>query len=296
MPHGPLALDDDAAYLAWRADKLACAARRVDDLRVEVADVGALADAERRALMQRCATHNMVLYRSSRPVDREGLRRLGKALGLTRLDGNLCADDDRISAIRVMDSGRQAGYIPYTSRPLSWHTDGYYNPPGRRVRAWLLHCVRPAARGGENALLDPELAYIHLRDRDPALVAALMHPEAMTIPPNREAGEEIRGAQSGPVFSVDPETGHLHMRYTARKRNIVWRDDAATRAAVAALEDLLADGTAHVLRVRLAAGEGIISNNVLHNRSAFEDEPGRGRLLFRARYYDRIPPPGAPTA
>jgi alpha-ketoglutarate-dependent taurine dioxygenase len=230
-------------------------------------------------------------------VDKVGVARLGASLGLHRLDGNLCADGDGISAIQVRDQGRHTGYIPYSNRRLSWHTDGYYNPPERRVRAWLLHCVRPAASGGENALLDPELAYIRLRDRDPALVAALMHPRAMTIPANREGGEEWRGEQSGPVFVVDAESGHLHMRYTARKRNIAWRDDAATRAAVAALEALLEDDP-HVLRGRLEAGEGLVSNNVLHNRAGFEDDPasGRVRLLYRARYYDRILPADAHPA
>jgi hypothetical protein len=41
----------------------------------------------------------------------------------------------------------------------------------------LLHCVRPAASGGVNRLLDPELAYIALRDAVPALVRALMQPD-----------------------------------------------------------------------------------------------------------------------
>ena len=39
---------------------------------------------------------------------------------------------------------------------------------------------------------------------------------------------------------------------------------------------------------RLQAGEGLISNNVLHNRTAFSDKPGHNRLLYRARFFDRI--------
>jgi hypothetical protein len=78
------------------------------------------------------------------------------------------------------------------------------------------------------------------------------------------------------------------MRYSARRRNIQWRDDPLTRAAVACLTEFLADNDGPVLRYRLRPGEGLISNNVLHNRSAFEDEPGHRRLLYRARYYDRI--------
>jgi hypothetical protein len=34
-----------------------------------------------------------------------------------------------------------------------------------------------------------------------------------------------------------------------------------------------------------------VSNNVLHNRSAFSDPTGAGRLLLRARYLDRVQTP-----
>jgi hypothetical protein len=33
---------------------------------------------------------------------------------------------------------------------------------------------------------------------------------------------------------------------------------------------------------------GLLCNNVLHDRSAFSDDPSRPRLLYRARYLDRI--------
>jgi hypothetical protein len=42
----------------------------------------------------------------------------------------------------------------------------------------------------------------------------------------------------------------------------------------------------------LQPGWGLICNNVLHSRSRFSDgvepDPAQGRLLYRARYYDRI--------
>jgi hypothetical protein len=110
----------------------------------------------------------------------------------------------------------------------------------------------------------------------------------MTIPANHENGREIRPSRSGPVFSFDPATGALQMRFTARKKHIVWRDDATTRAAIAHLNALLADESGPVLHHRLRPGQGIISNNVLHNRDAFTDSPGRERLLYRARFFDRL--------
>ena len=90
------------------------------------------------------------------------------------------------------------------------------------------------------------------------------------------------------MFSVDGESGALHMRFSARARNIVWRDEVTTRAAVACLNELLADPQGPVIRCRLGAGQGIIGNNVLHDRTAFRDDGEGQRLVYRARFLDRI--------
>jgi hypothetical protein len=112
----------------------------------------------------------------------------------------------------------------------------------------------------------------------------------MTIPPNVENGVVIRPTQSGPVFSLNPADGSLHMRYTARTRSIAWRDDALTRAAVAALEALLNSDSPLILQHRMEAGEGVLCNNVLHTRTGFANNAATGeeRLVLRARYLDRI--------
>lgn len=288
----PFDLDQPALYARWREAKLRDYPRQAADLVVEVADPRALTAAEHAEIVRLCRKANMAVYASrlGATADKDIPCRLGEQLGLTHLDHNLLADDDAVTSLQVVSEKGRRGYIPYTNRRLLWHTDGYYNAPERRIRAFLLHCVSPAASGGENALLDPEIAYIQLRDQDAELIRALMDPQAMTIPANTEDGADGRSAQSGPVFAVDPETGCLHMRYTARTRSIIWKDDAATRAATAALERLLAGDSPYVFRHRLAAGEGLVNNNVLHNRTEFADAVDKGvtRLIYRARYYDRI--------
>ena len=40
--------------------------------------------------------------------------------------------------------------------------------------------------------------------------------------------------------------------------------------------------------VRLQAGMGLVGHNVLHDRSAFVDDPASPRLLYRARFLDRV--------
>ena len=62
----------------------------------------------------------------------------------------------------------------------------------------------------------------------------------------------------------------------------------ATQAAVAALERILATPTPWTLHGRLEPGMGLVCNNVLHDRSGFTETPLRRRLLYRARYYDRV--------
>ncbi len=286
----PFDPDNHAGFQRWCAHKLAAAPVSLSELSLALADDAGPSTAELAQIRSCGERANMALVRLPEGWERSGagLRRLGAALGLARLDQNLCADEDGVSAIRVADQRRANEYIPYTDRPLSWHTDGYYNAPEQQIRAWALLCVRPASEGGENQLLDPEIAYLLLREEDPELARALMEPDALTIPANIEAGREIRPARVGPVFSVAGD-GSLHMRYSARQRNIRWKPGAAA-AAAAFLQGLFSSGSPYIFRHRLQPGEVLVSNNVLHNRSGFRDTEAaeRRRLLFRARYFDRI--------
>jgi len=274
----------------WRERKLARYPRRAEDLIVEVRDPRELSDSEAGEIRRVCAVANMAVYASPLGdlADKDIARRLGARLGLARLHANPLADEDGISSLEVAPEKSARGYIPYSSRRLLWHTDGYYNAPAQRIRAFILHCVRPAAAGGENRLLDPEIAYLLLRDADPRYVAALSAPDAMTIPANEEDPAAQRAAQTGPVFSH--EGGALHMRYTARTRSIEWQPDEVTQAAVRHLRQILDSDSPYVFRLRLQGGHGLVCNNVLHDRSAFTDAPGEGRLVYRARYFDRVAP------
>ena len=186
-------------------------------------------------------------------------------------------------------AGVDLNYESYTNKPLSWHTDGYYNLPEEQIYGMLLHCAQPALEGGESWLMDHEIAYILLRDTNPDYIHALMHPNAFTIPANILNGEIIRPEQSGPVFSVTA-AGHLHMRYSARQRNVIWRDDPMTREAADFLLNLWQQDSPYKIRYTLQAGEGLLCNNVLHNRTAFKDsdDPTQTRLLYRGRYFDRV--------
>jgi alpha-ketoglutarate-dependent taurine dioxygenase len=285
----PFDLANEAGYAAWRAQKLEDYPTSIEQLIVAIKDPKRLTAAEFEAIHARCRKTNMAIYAGPTGSDPDKAipRSLGKQFGLTELDYNMGADDDGVTSLKVVEGKWRSGYIPYTNRPIHWHTDGYYNLPERQIRGLQLHCVSAAASGGENALLDHEIAYIHLRDSNPDYIRALMAATVMTIPPNHENGEQLRPARSGPVFSVAWD-GSLHMRYTARTRSIEWSTDPLTRAAVNTLEDFLNSPSPYIYRATLQPGQGLISNNVLHDRSGFDDDDEHTRQLYRLRYYQRM--------
>lgn len=236
----------------------------------------------------------MAIYRSpalagDETTTRRALAAFCRTMGLTTFEAHRSAGTDGIVPIEVADMGGRAGFIPYSTRAINWHTDGYYNYHGsdRCIRAMILHCVRNAAQGGENALLDHDIAYIRLRDENPAFIAALMHPQAMTIPAHDDEAGPGHGAVAGPVFLVHPHTGALTMRFTIRKRHVIWRDDPALDAARERLAQILTDDPA-ILRVQMTPDMGLLCNNVLHDRTAFENDAAAGRLLYRIRAFERI--------
>nr|VFK14531.1 MAG: Taurine catabolism dioxygenase TauD, TfdA family [Candidatus Kentron sp. LFY] len=280
---------EDAAYRTWRDAKLADYPTDISKLYVRIKDPRTLTEAEHGEIIERCRKANMAIYQSAigSDPDKNIPSLLGTRFGLHNLDRNQGSDEDAITAITVTDADGRGEFIPYTNRPLHWHTDGYYNTPDRQVRSFLLHCVTPARRGGVNAMMDQDIAYILLREENPKFITALMAPDAMTIPAYSANGVLQRSKRSGPVFSVWTD-GSLHMRYTMRTRNIHWKEDSTLTEALTFLKRLLYSDSPYVFRATLQPGWGVINNNVLHDRSAFTDDTETPRLLYRARYYDRL--------
>lgn len=284
----PFYLGNQTAYLDWRDHKLATAITNAEELIVKINNPCKLTLSEQDALLSRCLRSNMVIYASDTRIDETGLQELGAQLGLHRLDTNWLAGEQGVSRITVShNDGQRQAYIPYTDKAIKWHTDGYYNPPDRQICAMVLHCAQNAGRGGENRIMDHEIAYMMLRDINPEYIRALSESDAMTIPARTDEQGVARAAQRGPVFSVNND-GVLHMRYTARTRSIEWKQDEMTLAAVATLEAILASDSVHIQKLQLEPGMGLLCNNVLHDRSAFTDHPDTPRLLFRARYLDYL--------
>lgn len=299
MKTSPFLLSNKQIYLDWRKQKIASTPdyRQLDpkDTFIEIKDSGSPRKNEIKSLLKACKQNSMALYRFMNPKDNnnESIHQLARQLGLQNLDTNLCADADSLTSIRKTSHKGQHEYIPYSNKRLSWHTDGYYNAPNKQINGMLLHCNTPAKDGGESLLMDHEIAYLLLRDENPDYIEALMQADAMTIPDNILDEKVIRVAQSGPVFSIN-DKGQLHMRYSARLRNIEWKQNAHTLEAVAFMKNLWEESSIknspYIFRYTLQAGEGVLCNNVLHCRTAFvdSDDPAKKRLLYRGRYYDHV--------
>ena len=289
--NNPFDLDKHDAYSSWKRARIENYPT-LPELVTPIADPAQLTRHERNRIKDLCARANMAIYQLDPDIDysKKEIAALARQLGLKRLDHNLLADEDSLTTLRYDPAKNKRGYIPYSNRRINWHTDGYYNAPDKTIFGMLLHCEQPAAEGGENVLLDHEMAYIMLRDIDPEYIRLLMQPDAMTIPANTESrtesGEAVRGKRSGPVFSVTPR-GNLHMRYTARTRSIEWKEN--TLDAVNALTDVLNMDSPWKFCVKLGKGQGLVCNNILHTRTGFDQHAeSSNRLLYRARYHDRI--------
>jgi hypothetical protein len=261
----------------------------LEDIIVEINDPRKLSTAEYKVIRDLVKKTNMAIYAGKTGDDPDTAipEKLAQQFGLVLPDENKGADDG-ITALRVVSDDWRGQYIPYTNKSIHWHTDGYYNTLEQQIKALLLHCVSPAPSGGENALLDHEIIYIRLRQENPDYIRVLMEPDVMMIPANiNEAGEEIRPDRYGPVFSILAD-GSLHMRYTARTRSIEWKQSRLVQEAVALLHAYLHTDSPYIYRGTLQSGQGLISNNVLHDRAGFEDDDEHKRLLYRMRYYQRV--------
>ena len=283
----PFSLDNKAAYADWKQKKLVHYPTRFAQLVVKLNDLENISTTEYSAIKACIDKTNMAICTAPNAPSKARMRVFGTHFGLNRLDANIYAGEDAITALQVQTTpSRQQAFIPYTNKPLSWHTDGYYNRPDRQIQAMVLYCASAAEIGGENTLLDPEIVYLLMRDENPDFIQALSDPTVLTIPAHiDDDGINQSPDQTGPVFSVID--GQLHMRYSHRKRNIIWQTSELVQQALTFLQNLF-NHSPYRFEGKLKSGDILLCNNVLHNRTAFKDQGEHKRCIYRARYYDRI--------
>ena len=282
--------DFQQKYQAWRDEKLARFAKKPNPTVVEIGNPFALSSKEKNAIARDCQDGNLsLIYFDPKGFDnRQANISINKQMGLIDIDQHRCVEDDGIVVIEDSESNNKGAYVPYSNKALNWHTDGYYNEMCSLVGAFSLYCVEAAAEGGENSWIDPEMLYIHLMELNPDLVEALSQPNALTIPEQKEEAVITRPASVGPVFFIDRHSHTPKMRFTQRKKNVVWQNSKDLTDALTVLNNFLATPSEIHHEVRLSSGMGLICNNVVHNRAAFKDGSQHKRQLLRGRYKNNV--------
>ncbi len=327
----PFYLASDVAYAKWRAQKLEQARNYQQADIIKIDDLANLSNKELLAVKQSCSQTNMAIYQTA-PSDNQDkvevdLRKFAKSFSLKMAEDHRSAGKNGVVALTISNKPAQKNYVPYSNKGMNWHTDGYYNAPDEQIQSMVLHCFRQASDGGVNQFLDNEIAYIRVRDHNPEFIKALMHPQVLSIPENIDENGKLRAKSVGPVFSTNATGEILYMRYSARKKYIEWKDDEITKQAVTYLQSILENEDEFIHEIKLKAGQGVICNNSLHNRTGFDSNyegeaaaspsgvseeevitaarikttritagvPGKGlqaptaaRIMYRVRFHNRI--------
>ena len=268
-----------AEFLRWAEEKERNIPQNIDGISVNIHDINNVKTSEIAKIKETINRYNSCIYSSSAPLESNiTLLKFAELVGMRTYDCNNL-ESNEISTITPVENNK-INYIPYTDKPLNWHTDGYYDR--KPIFSWLLHCVNPATQGGENYLLDHELAlreYVMRHDDINNLLAA----DALTIP---ESKDTSRAKISTYIFSFENQYKKLHMRFSMRKDNIDTSPKAS--AAIVNLKKIIEnDCVKYSLTYKLQKNEGIITNNILHGRNAFKDDKVKRKLL-RIRSYERL--------
>ena len=266
-------------FLRWAEEKEKNIPRNINGILVNIHDINNVKTSEITKIKETINKYNSCIYSSKIALkSNTDLLKFVELVGMKTYDCNNI-ESSKITTITPLENNK-INYIPYTDKSLNWHTDGYYDK--KSIFSWLLHCVNPATQGGENYLLDHELAlreYVFSNDD----IDDLMARDALTIP---ESKDTSRSEISTYVFSFKNQYKKLHMRFSMRQDNIGTSPKASV--AVTKLKKIIENDCAkYSLTYKLQKNEGIITNNILHGRKAFKDDKVKRKLL-RIRSYERL--------
>lgn len=277
-------LDAGEDYKKWREEKLAAYPRSVAELVVELGDMTALTEAEKGKIRELVERANMCVYTAgTADLGMDSLLALGRQLGVCYTDkSRRHSNSDELTNSGILNRA-----IPFTTRHVRWHTDATYYGSDNTIQSLFLLCKRPAVEGGSNKVLDSEILYILLRDKDPDALRVLTNKNCFKYKDPKT--DEIAENLGGKVFWTN-SGGNLCHRFSFRRMDMAWSEDADVQAAKAVLESMIQDECEYVIEGRLESGLGLISNNVLHTREKLVDseDAAQKRLLFRARFFDRV--------
>jgi len=282
----PFILENETEYKSWRQTKLELYPLNINKFSIPL-DINNFQKKDLDLIKFNMNKYNFALYNFKSELTNNELENFCTMLNLNNSISNLFSDSNNISDIKDhkdTNNNQMGEYIPYTNKPLNWHTDGYYYPLNNSVKSFLLHCVNPAHRGGENLLLDHEILYILIRDHNPSYIKILMENNIMGIPRNKNNAESTN--INGPVFFIDDEYS-LNMRFTSRQQNIVWKKSDIIDKIKKFIFNFVESDTKYITKILLKKNQGYIANNILHKREKFFDNKNK-RLLKRIRFSKKL--------
>jgi alpha-ketoglutarate-dependent taurine dioxygenase len=270
-------------YKRWKDKKLESFTSNLDHLTVHISNPNSVSKPEKNKVISLIDSNSMAFFNidNINYRDKLSIKKFAFQIGLSDYELDSQSDDDGLTEITEHEHNNKISeYIPYTTKELNWHTDGYYNTRDNSILSWLLFCDTPSKKGGVNTYLDHEISYI-LFNESSGKIKDLMLETACCIPENiLTKRKEVHN----PVYMFDNEK--LHMKFSMRKKNIIWND--ACLEAINILKSIINDSFEYHVTKKFTEGEGVITNNVIHKRTAFTNSENKNRLLYRLRSKRRV--------
>tara|TARA_B100001564_G_scaffold351542_1_gene357556 strand:+ start:79 stop:927 length:849 start_codon:yes stop_codon:yes gene_type:complete len=270
-------------YKRWKEKKLESFTKNLDDLTVQINSPNAISKHEKFRVINLLTNHNIVFFHIDKIVntDKLSIKNFADQIGLGNYELDSQSDNDGLTEIKdTQDKDKLSEYVPYTNKELNWHTDGYYTDQNNSVLAWMLFCKVAAENGGTNKYLDHEIAYILFNDKSDKLKDLMQH-DACCIPTNILTN---RKEVYNPVFMFRDEK--LQMKFTMREKNIIWNKKSVQ--AINILKSIIMESSDYHIIKKLEPGNGVVTNNVIHMRTAFTNSKNKNRLLYRLRSKKRV--------
>ena len=270
-------------YKRWKDNKLETFTKNLDELTVQITSPNAISKPEKSMVISLLDNHNIVFFHIDRvkQTNKSTIKNFASQIGLSNYELDSQSDKDGLTEIKdIKITEKSSEYVPYTTKELNWHTDGYYTDQKNSVLSWLLFCKTSAESGGINKYLDHEIAYILFNNKSKRLEDLMLN-DTCCIPENSITN---RKEVFNPVFMF--KNKRLHMKFSMRKKNIIWNKNSLQ--AIDVLKSIIKDSSQYHITKKLDTGMGVITNNVIHMRTAFTNSRNKNRLLYRLRSKKRV--------
>lgn len=190
-------------------------------------------------------------------------------------------DGDVVSEVRAGGKGPQVG--ARTTNALLWHTDTIFDREAPEVVA--LCVARAGVTGGASCIVTVDAMLSELNSRNPSAIDRLVQP--FWFSRADYATDNEPSVVSAPVLTIGADEGRRVLYNRARiqrgYRLAGVEQSEADRAALHALDVALESPDTERAETVVPVGSTLFFNNhkVLHNRTAFSQDAGNERLLFR---------------